>query len=550
MKYRSVSCSLLASILVLAACSDSNTADPEAPPAPPPSAAEPTTPGDPPAPGPAPDGGGATPDASGTASTLDVIAPLAGTSESRRLLRATLRDAEGIVAVRYTVNGGAPVPVPVAGSPKELVVKAALGLVPGENVVVLDVDDALGNRTSRSIAFRYGLVTAGGGSHSGALVKGKLYTFGRNNVGQLGIGPATDASKSQPTLITTTATPTALAFNQNNSLFVDATGAVWVWGENANGQLGLGDSGIDTRRNVPTAVPAVTGVIYAALGYGHTLALGSDGVVRAWGANAAGQVGVAGTGDAADIQPSPVVVAGLPNDIVEVVGGSAHSLALTAGGEVYAWGRNQYGNLGNGTVDMDRHPTPAKVPGLTDVVDLANGRDHVLAVKADGSIVSWGLAASGQLGYGDPVDGDFIDPRPTAAAVATAGDGSKPLLGIATVAANGNTSFAITRDGKLWGWGEDGNGTLGQGGAGGAGAMAHKAGYAIRAGVYALTAGVPEYLDQRAKLRSVAVGALHVVVETDKSELYAWGWSTNGTLGIPDFPAIWRQPTPVLILVP
>lgn len=533
--------------LLATACSDSATEESPASTQPDASLpADPSTPGEP-----APiDDGGADVVATDAATALTVLAPLRDTSETRRLLRATIADADGLAKVRYVVNAASPVSVPVTGSPKEIVVKAALALVPGDNTVVIDVEDSLGHVSTTSLAFRYGLVTAAGGSHSGALVSGSLYTFGRNNVGQLGIGPAVDASKSAPTKIVTTATPAALAFNQNSSLFVDATGGVWVWGENTNGELGLGDSGVETRRNTPTANPAVTGAVYAALGYRHTLVLGADGVVRAWGANDLGQVGVVGTAAGDDIQTAPVVVAGLPADIVKVVAGSSHSIALTASGDVFVWGRNTYGNLGGGAVDTDRHPTPAKVPGLTDVVDVANGRDHVLAVKADGSVVSWGLGASGQLGYGDPVGGDFASPRATPAAVATSGDGAKKLGAIATVYANGNTSFALARDGKLWGWGEDGNGTLAQGGAGGAGAMAHKAGYAVRAGVYALGSGTPEYLDERAKLRSIAVGALHVVVRTDKNELYSWGWNTNGTLGIPDFPAIWRQPTPALVQTP
>ena len=502
--------------------------------------------GNPPPDPPPADGGADAPEI--TAETkLTFLAPLEG-SETRRLLRTTVTDADGIAKISYSVDKVAPVDVAVTGAPTSFDVKAALLLTTGDHVVTVDVEDTLGNKTSKAIAFRYGLVTAGGGSHSAVITNGKIYAFGRNNVGQLGIGTA-DPNKSAPTLLVTTATPSSVVFNQNSSLFVDTTGGVWVWGENTNGELGLGDMGAETRRNAPTVNPMATGVAYAALGYNHTIVIGNDGTVRAWGKNDVGQVGVEGDGTETDVQANPVAVTGLGKDVVKVIAGSAHSAALTATGEVFVWGRNQYGNLGTGTPDELRHPTPAKVPGVTDIVDIANGRDHILAVKADGSVVAWGLSASGQVGYGDAVAGDFTSPKPTPAPVVASGDGTKKLANIATVFANGNTSFALTRDGKLWGWGEDGNGTLAQGGAGGSGAMAHKAGFAIRAGVYTLGA-TPEYLDDRAKLRSVAVGALHVVVMTEKKELYTWGWNTQGTLGVPDFPAIWRQPTPALVTIP
>lgn len=480
---------------------------------------------------------------------VNVIAPVAGTSETRRLLRATIEDADGIAKVSYAINGGADVNLTASG--KEATIKEALALDPGENKVVLTVTDTGGAISTTTIVFRYGLVTAAGGSHSGVIHEGALYTFGRNNVGQLGIGPAKDASKSTPTKITTTTTPAAIAFNQNNSLFVDTTGGVTVWGENTSGELGLGTTGVENRRDAPVANESLKDISYAALGYGHSIAIAKDGSIKSWGGNELGQVGVAGDGTKNDLQPSPVTVSGLPADVVKVVGGSQHSVALTASGDVFVWGRNEYGNLGVGKTDTDRHPEPGKVPGVDDIVDIASGRDHILAVKADGSVLAWGLGASGQLASGDPEEGgSFESPHASPAPVVSSADGATKLDGVATVYANGNTSFALKRDGTLWGWGEDGNGTLAQGGAGGPGAAAHKVGHAIRAGVFSVGSGTPEYFDQRAKVQSMAVGALHVVALTDKHELYTWGWSTNGTLGIADFPAIWRQPTPALVTLP
>ncbi len=485
--------------------------------------------------------------------TFAVAAPLRDFAESRRLLRAVVSDGDGLAKVYYTVNGGAPVDVAVPAQAKRVTVAAALPLVPGPNTVKLVAVDSRGIETANEIPFRFGLVAAAGGSHSGAVVNGKAYVFGRNNVGQLGLGVTDPSIASATPLVTfgnpatpTPPVPASLAFNQNISVLVSDRGAVWTWGENTNGELGLGDSGVDTRRNVPSAIASLADAAIAATGFGHVVVVKKDGSLVSWGKNDVGQVGVPGDGTATDKQVTPIAVASPPADVVKVIAGSAHTAALTASGTVFVWGRNRYGNLGGGTTDEMRHPVPTAVPGLTDVVDIANGRDHIVAVKADGSVVSWGLGASGQLGTGSPNGDDRTAPGP----VVTDEAATKPLADITLVFANGNTSFALSRTGALWGFGEDGNGTLAQGGAGGDGAKANKVLFAVRAGVFSTPGGTPEYLDQRLKYRSIAVGALHVIAWTDKNELYSWGWNTQGTLGIADFPAIWRQPTPVVVKLP
>lgn len=505
---------------------------------------------------PAPDG--SAPDAAKPPSetTFAVAAPVRDFAETRRLLRAVVTDADGIAKVSYVLNGGAPVALAVQKGATSATVTAALAVGPGANTVNLVVVDERGTESTQEIPFRFGAVTTGGGSHSGVVANGKAYVFGRNNVGQLGLGVA-DPSLSTATALSAygspalpaAPTPASLAFNQNISVLVTDKGDVFAWGENTNGELGQGDSGTATRRNVPTAVPSLTDVAIAATGFGHVVVLKKDGSLLAWGKNDVGQVGVAGNGTTTDLQTSPIAVASAPKDVVKIVAGSAHTVALTVDGKVWVWGRNEYGNLGQGgAIDENRHPVPTAVPGLADVVDIATGRDHVLAVKADGTLVSWGLGASGQLGQGQA--GVDASPKTAPDAVLVDEATKKPIADVAQVFANGTASFALSKTGALWGFGEDGNGTLAQGGAGGEGFKANRLLVAGRAGVYASPGGVPEYLDQRAKYRALSVGALHVVALTDKNEVFSWGWNTQGTLGIPDFPGIWRQPTPVVVKIP
>jgi alpha-tubulin suppressor-like RCC1 family protein len=155
-------------------------------------------------------------------------------------------------------------------------------------------------------------------------------------------------------------------------------------------------------RSVPHRVPAFgaagTQAIALSRGYDHLLILRSDGSVYGCGQNNVGQLGD-GTSGSSAARFSPAAVLGLPVDIVQILATSQSSYALTSGGEVYAWGRNQYGNLGQGTASSSTEAfvAPLRVNGLTDVVMLAGGRDHVLAARADGTLYAWGLNASNQV---------------------------------------------------------------------------------------------------------------------------------------------------------
>lgn len=479
-----------------------------------------------------------------TAPAFAVLAPITGFSETRRLLRATVTDGSGIATLAYSVNGGAPVDVATAPGQTEAVIAAALPLRPGDNTVTLQVTDTVGNRREESISFRYGLTTTGGGAHSGAVVGGKLLVWGRYNVGQLGLGGTVGDAQSRlspeavPAFGASGTQVAAVSFNQNQSLAVRSDGTVFTWGANGSGELGLGDT---TQRTTPVQIAGLTDAVYGVLGYSHGLALRADGSVVAWGKNGLGQVGVAGDGTATDVQTRPVPVSGLPGNVVEVLGGAEHSAALTADGTVYVWGRNSYGNLGIGTPDTLRHPVPMPVPGLTDVVDIASGRDHILALKADGTVVSWGLGSSGQLGYGDNTDPKGED-RAAPVTVVRDAQGS-PLGDMLAVFANGNSSYGLRRDGQYLGWGQNFSGQLA------VGQTTSEEWVPVRAAVY--TPGdKPVYLDEIVQLGAIGTGATHTIARARTGEIYAWGWNFRGSLGVPTLANAWAQTSPLLLTLP
>lgn len=189
--------------------------------------------------------------------------------------------------------------------------------------------------------------------------------------------------------------------------------------------------------------------VQLALGYLHTCARKSDGKVRCWGDNGAGQLGDGVPFEAGARSPAlvPQLVAGL-DDAVEVASGLAHSCAVRKAGTVVCWGVNSFGQLGDGTTQ--RSSSPVVVKGITGAVALAAGTSFTCALVKGGSVWCWGANYSGQLGDGTKVD------RPTAAPV-------QQLTGAVAVAAAEHHACAVVGSGDVMCWGKNDEGQLGNG---------------------------------------------------------------------------------------
>jgi alpha-tubulin suppressor-like RCC1 family protein len=244
-----------------------------------------------------------------------------------------------------------------------------------------------------------------------------------------------------------------VAAGVDHGLAVMSDGTVWAWGTNDFGQLG---DGTQTDRSTPVRVMGLTGVIQVAAGAAFSLALLSDGKVWAWGANGVGQLGNGGT-SAHQLTPAKVkrltrvtkIVAGRGYDFHP----GGHSLALRSDGTVWAWGLNHNGQLGTGTTVNSS--LPVQVPGLSHVTGISAGNYFCLATRTSGispvtSVWAWGANDRGQLGDGTLAS--HLTPEQVTGI-------SAPF--IASIAAGGSSALVLGTDGRIWAWGDNRSGQLG-----------------------------------------------------------------------------------------
>ncbi len=193
-----------------------------------------------------------------------------------------------------------------------------------------------------------------------------------------------------------------------HTVMLNANGTVETLGSNDHRQLG--DRASVASRTKPMLVLGLSDVVAIAAGGFHSVALKSDGTVWAWGSNDHGQLG---DGTSEGSRSRPMKVLGL-SDVVSIAAGGFHSVALKSDGTVWAWGDNFYGQLGEGSTYSAARPIPAAIPNLNRVAAVSAGSYHTLALKADGAVATLGRILVGQLGLGyggDPIGTPVPDHR-------------------------------------------------------------------------------------------------------------------------------------------
>jgi alpha-tubulin suppressor-like RCC1 family protein len=282
----------------------------------------------------------------------------------------------------------------------------------------------------------------------------------------------------------------AISSGDSHTAAVRGDGTMWAWGANWYGQIG---DGTTATRTVPVRVDDRSDWSSVSTGDYHTAAVRSDGTVWAWGANWYGQIG---DGTLAH-RHAPVQVGAGTADWASVQAGAYHTLAIKRDGTLWAWGLNQYGQLGDGTTAT--RDAPVQVGDDTDWSSVSADGYHTLAVKKDGTMWAWGFNGQGQIGDGTNVDRN----TPVQVGMGTAD--------WASVAAGNYYSTAVRRDGALWAWGQNDVGQLGDG--------------------TSAARNAPVQVGSRSDWVSVAAGQSHTVAARRDGTLWAWGNNPCGELG-------------------
>ena len=272
------------------------------------------------------------------------------------------------------------------------------------------------------------------------LASGGIKCWGDNTFGQLGNGTTTSSATAVDVSNITAATD--LGAGHTHACATLANGTLRCWGRNDFGQLG---DGTTVDRTAPVAVVGITDAVEIGGGRSFTCAISqSPRILSCWGINSFGQLGDGTTVD----KLTPVAVGPLPGEPVIIEGGFAHTCTAITTGEVFCWGNNAVGQLGDGTTNSSS--SPVQVIGVMGASSMGLGSGHSCASVNSGEVFCWGNNPVGQLG--DGTNTDSLSP------VSVFG-----LSAVDAIGGGDNHNCAVRFGGDLKCWGGNSAGELGNG---------------------------------------------------------------------------------------
>jgi alpha-tubulin suppressor-like RCC1 family protein len=368
-------------------------------------------------------------------------------------------------------------------------------------------------------------VSAGNNHTLAVTTDGQLWSWGSNSSGKLG----TDSVSSNYTPTQVMEDVNAVSVGANHTMAITSDNVLWGWGSNRIGELGDG-----SRETRFTPVRITDNISAVSAGSEGTLAINSDGVLFQWGrvyrGNGSGAVSdgfeqimsnvTAVSTNTSDGSRFPLIIRNdgtlwtfensgeelkIADNVQTAAAGDWCSFFVDSNGVLWGYGSNINGQLGGGTANNDTdHNNPVRI--MENVVAVSTGGNspsytgsHSMAITADGTL--WGWSPNNQLGQLGISESDYSWESRTPTRI---------MSNVVAVSAGRNYTMAITSDGVLWGWGDNGEGQLGDG----------------------------TTIDRHTPVRimenvaAVSAGRSHTMAITTDGVLYAWGANEMGQLGI------------------